>query len=216
MGKFVPTEFLHSLGRERITEVMLGDQTEREVSVLFTDIRDYTALSEGMSPEDNFKFVMDFHGRMGPVIYQNHGFINQYLGDAIMAIFPNKPEDALQAAIEMHQALILYNEDRKALDFPPLRIGTGFHTGPLIMGIIGDHKRMDAATISDTVNTASRIESLTKYYSAPILFTEDSLGQMGEIETAYIRYLGKVVVKGKKNPIGIYEHLRGMKKGLKS
>ncbi|HRI58572.1 MAG TPA: two-component regulator propeller domain-containing protein, partial [Saprospiraceae bacterium] len=87
-SKFVPNEFLRSLGRDNITEVLLGDHVEREVTVLFSDIRDYTTLSESMMPEENFNFVKAFNGRMGPVIQQHKGFVNQYLGDGIMAIFP--------------------------------------------------------------------------------------------------------------------------------
>ena len=86
-----------SLNRERITEVVLGDHTEEEVTILFSDIRDYTTLSETMTPEENFKFVNAFHGRMGPVIRKHEGFVNQYLGDAIMAILPKSPENALES-----------------------------------------------------------------------------------------------------------------------
>ena len=204
-GKFVPNEFLRSLGLNRITEVELGDQTEREVTVLFSDIRDYTSLSETMTPEENFKFVNAFNGRMGPIIKKHGGFVNQYLGDAIMAIFPGNPSDALIAAKEMQLCLIDYNLERISSGKLPLKMGIGLHTGPLIMGIIGDQNRMDAATISDTVNTTSRIESLTKYYGASILLSEDSLNIIESTDEFNFRYLGKVLVKGKKNPVGIYE-----------
>lgn len=208
-GRFVPNEFLHSLNRERITEVALGDHTELNVTVLFTDIRDYTGLAETMTPQENFKFVNAFHGRMGPIIKQNSGFINQYLGDAIMAIFPEGPEGALSAAIGMQHSLIEYNEHRLADGRQPIRIGAGLHSGPLIMGIIGDRNRMDAATIADTVNTASRIESLSKHYGTSILLSEDSVGQLKEKENFHLRYLGKVQVKGKKEPVGLYECFDG-------
>ncbi len=208
-GRFVPNEFLHSLNRDRITEVALGDHTEREVTVLFTDIRDYTTLAESMTPEENFNFVNAFHGRMGPIIQNNDGFINQYLGDAIMAIFPSGPENALKAAVEMQQRLIEYNKERLADQRPAIRIGIGLHTGPLIMGIIGDKNRMDAATIADTVNTASRIESLTKHYGTSILLSDDCMNQIENKEDFQVRYLGKVVVKGKKEPVGLYECFDG-------
>ncbi len=208
-GRFVPNEFLRFLNRDRITEVMLGDYTEREVTVLFLDIRDYTSLAETMTPEQCFKFVNAFHGRMGPIIKEHGGFINQFLGDAIMAIFPNKPENALRAAIAMQKQLTNYNVERHASGRTVIRIGVGLHTGALIMGIIGDQKRMDAATIADTVNTASRIESLTKYYGSSILLSENSLTQMLEETTFQVRYLGKVQVKGKKEPIGLYECFDG-------
>src|SRR5207249_1583755 len=167
--KFVPNEFIRSLGKDAITDVRLGDQVEKIVTVLFTDIRDFTTLSEKMTPEENFHFVSSFNARLGPIIRSNRGFINQYLGDSIMAIFPENPEDALHAAINMQRAIQELNKERIAKGLPVIKAGIGMHTGPLIMGITGDESRMDAATISDTVNTASRIESLTKYYKSPLL-----------------------------------------------
>ena len=204
-GRFVPNEFLHSINRERITEVLLGDYTEQEVTVLFTDIRDYTTLAETMTPEQNFKFVNAFHGRMGPIIRKHRGFVNQYLGDAIMAIFPVNPEDALLAAVEMQQGLADYNQERSVEGLLDIRMGVGLHTGSLIMGIIGDRNRMDAATIADTVNTASRIEGLTKYYGSSILLSQDAYERMDGRQKFQCRYFGKVLVKGKSEPVGLYE-----------
>ncbi|MCB9351457.1 MAG: response regulator [Lewinellaceae bacterium] len=208
-GKFVPYEFLQALGREAITEVRLGDQALREVTVFFSDIRGYTTLAETMSPSDNFRFVNALNGRLGPYIRSNQGFINQYLGDAIMAIFPREPVDALQAAVQMQETLQEYNRYRQKKNRRPIRLGMGIHTGPLIMGIIGDKKRMDAATISDTVNAASRVESLTKYYGVNILLTEESLQHIPNQEDCLLRYLGKVQVIGKKKPLGLYECFNG-------
>ncbi len=208
-GRFIPNEFIRSLGRSRITEVELGDFAERKVTVFFSDIRDYTTMAESMTPEENYRFVNAFNGRMGPIIKENHGFVNQYLGDAIMAIFPINPADALQAAIGMHLSLREYNKMRSPRGRAPVRVGMGLHTGSLIMGIIGDEQRMDAATISDTVNTASRIENLTKHYGTSILFSEDSLSGIEDRERFHYRYLGRVLVKGKKEPTGIYECFDG-------
>lgn len=206
-GRFVPNEFLHTLNHDRLTDVSLGDYQEREVTVMFTDIRGYTTLAEGMSPEDTFRFVNAFHGRMGPIIQQYQGFVNQYLGDGIMAIFPSDPALALQAAVDMQRALQAYNQERELTGRQAIKIGIGLHTGPLIMGIIGDQDRLDAATISDTVNTAARIESLTKHYGASILISEDSLYKMGDqaIHSFQLRNMGKVQMKGKKEPVELYE-----------
>lgn len=208
-GKFVPNAFLHSLNRNRLTEVLLGDHIEREVTVLFTDIRDYTTISEAMTPEETFMFVNDFNGRIGPLIQENHGFVNQYLGDGIMAIFPRRCQDALDAAIAIQTTIRQRNRGLRQAGQPPLRVGTGLHSGPLIMGITGDKNRMDATTIADTVNTSSRIESLTKYYGASILLSQDSLDRIEDTTAYNLRYLGKVVVKGKKDPIGLYECFNG-------
>jgi class 3 adenylate cyclase len=204
-AKFVPYEFIGSLGHKVITDVKLGDQIEKNVTVLFTDIRDYTSLSERMTPEENFQFVSSYNERMGPVIRNHNGFINQYLGDAIMALFPERAEKSLKAAIEMQQSIREFNALQRAMNRPTIKMGIGMHTGPLIMGITGDTDRLDATTISDAVNTASRIESLTKYYKADILLSENTVRQVHNPGNFHLRYLGKVQVKGRQSSIGIHE-----------
>ena len=106
----MPNEFIKSLGKDRITDVNLGDQAHKDVTVLFTDIRGYTTISEQMTPEENFSFINAYNLRMGPIIQDNNGFVNQYLGDAIMALFPSKPQDALTSAIEIQNKLSVYNK----------------------------------------------------------------------------------------------------------
>ena len=207
--KFVPNEFIRSLGKETLTDVKLGDQVEKIVTVLFTDIRDFTTLSENMTPEENFRFVSSFNARLGPVIRSNNGFINQYLGDSIMAIFPENPEDALRAAVGMQKAVHELNKERKEIGLPIIRAGIGMHTGSLIMGITGDEFRMDAATISDTVNTAARIESLTKYYKSPLLLSDHTLQYLNGQSNFHFRHLGSVRLKGKNNLLSIIECING-------
>ncbi|MEM9647368.1 MAG: ATP-binding protein [Bacteroidota bacterium] len=209
-SKFVPTEFVQSVGKESITEVKLGDHIQKNVTVLFSDIRDYTSLAETMTPEQNFKFVNAYVGRMGPIIKDNKGFVNQYLGDGIMAIFPKNAEDALDAAIEMQRTLALYNKRRvEEKGYKPLTVGMGLHTGPLVMGIIGDAKRNDPAVIADTVNSGARVEGVTKYYGANIIISEGCLKSMKDSSGFNFRYLGKVQVKGKQKAMGIYECIDG-------
>jgi len=207
--KFVPHEFIRSLGKETLTDVKLGDQVEKIVTVLFTDIRDFTTLSEKMTPEENFHFVSSFNARLGPVIRSNNGFINQYLGDSIMAIFPDNPEDALRAAVGMQKAVHELNKERKETGLTSIRAGIGMHTGSLIMGITGDEFRMDAATISDTVNTAARIESLTKYYKSPLLLSDHTLQYLNGQNNFNFRHLGSVKLKGKNNLLSIVECING-------
>lgn len=207
--KFVPFEFIKSLGKNKLTEVALGDQVEREVTVLFTDIRGFTGISENMTPTENFFFINSFNKRMGPIIRKNEGFIMQYLGDGFMALFPNGSQHALRASVEMHEALKEYNIQRAEKNRPEVKIGIGMQNGKLIMGITGDVERMDAAIISDTVNTAARIEGLSKYYGTSILLTDmcmDNLSDRGEFD---FRYLGPVKVQGKQKPIDLYECING-------
>ena len=206
-NKFVPSEFLRAIGRDSITDIRLGDYTNKNVTVLFSDIRGYTTLAEELTPEENFKFVNAHAGRMGPCIKRNQGFVNQYLGDAIMAIFPDSADSALKAAIEMQHILMAYNDERHLKGRKRIRVGIGFHSGPLIMGIIGDSERTDPATLADTVNVASRMEGLTKYFGSKILLSEESLQKLETPESFTFRYLGKVRVKGKKEAVGVYECL---------
>jgi adenylate cyclase len=110
--RFVPKEFLNFLGKESIIDIKLGDQVQKEMTVLFSDIRSFTTLSEQMTPEENFNFINSYLKRMNPIIEKNKGFIDKYIGDAIMALFARSPVDAIQAAIEMQKAILLYNQDR--------------------------------------------------------------------------------------------------------
>jgi len=208
-SKFVPTEFLKSVGKDTITDVVLGDHIEKNVTVLFSDIRDYTPLSEGMAPEQNFKFVNAYVGRMGPLIQKNNGFVNQYLGDGIMALFPQQASSALNAAIDMQKGISDYNKRRVKEGYIPISVGMGLHTGSLVMGIIGDTQRNDTAIIADTVNTASRMEGVTKYYGANIIISEDSFNTIENKSDYNFRYLGKIKVKGKNKVVGIYECFDG-------
>jgi class 3 adenylate cyclase len=207
--KFVPTEFIRSLGKDRLTEVSLGDLTEKEVSVLFVDIRGFTALSEKLSPKDNFLFINSFNKQMGPIIRENKGFIMQYLGDGFMALFPGGSQQALRASVQMHVALEEYNRDRMAKGRSAVKIGIGMQNGDLIMGITGDVERLDAAIISDTVNTASRIEGLSKHFGTSILITGSCRENLSHPEEFDFRYLGPVQVIGKQKPISLYECING-------
>lgn len=199
--RFVPHEFIKSLGHTNVLDVNLGDGVEKEVTVLFSDIRDYTSLSEKMTPKENFDFLNTYLGRMGPAIQKHNGFVNQYYGDGIMALFPEKAEDALLAAREMLQTLKEFNENREEA----LRIGIGLHTGQLMMGVIGDADRMDASVVADTVNTASRMEGLTKHYGTSIVLSEQTLSGVEEPDDYLVRFLGKVQVKGRKEAVNVHE-----------
>ncbi|HMV43262.1 MAG TPA: adenylate/guanylate cyclase domain-containing protein [Leptospiraceae bacterium] len=208
--RFVPKEFLSFLNRTSVLDIELGDQTQREMTVLFSDIRSFTTLSESMSPQENFNFINAYLSRMGPHVRQNQGFIDKYIGDAVMALFPNKPDDAINAGIEMQKEIILYNKNRTEKGLTPISIGIGIHTGNLMLGIIGETERMEGTVISDTVNLASRLEGLTKLYGITIMISEDTLLKVENIEIYKYRLLDNVVVKGKQNSIRVYQIFEGM------
>ncbi|HBB31682.1 MAG TPA: hypothetical protein DDZ80_23260 [Cyanobacteria bacterium UBA8803] len=204
-GRFVPHEFLRFLGHESIVDVRLGNQVQKDMSILFADIRNFTTLSEEMSPKQNFDFINSYLKRVGPIVRKHNGFIDKYIGDAIMALFPRAPEDGLQAAIEMQQHVALYNIQRQKFGKLPITIGVGLHTGSLMLGTIGEEQRMESTVISNAVNLASRLEGLTKTYGASIIISGHTLFRLeGKLNYNY-RFLGQVQVKGKKHLVPVFE-----------
>lgn len=204
-SRFVPWEFLDYLGEESIIDVELGDQVQLEMTTLFSDIRSFTTLSESMTPKENFDFINSYLSRVGPIIRQNHGFIDKYIGDAIMALFAESPENALRTAIEMHLEVKEYNKCRQSIGYLPIDIGVGLHTGWMMLGTVGEKKRMEGTVISDAVNLASRLEGLTKLYGARIIISEETLNKLPEKDLYPHRFLGQVKVKGKKTSVAIFE-----------
>lgn len=205
--KFVPTEFVTFLDKQSILDIRLGNQVQREMTVLFSDIRSFTSLSEELKPEENFNFINSYLNRMGPIVRKYGGFIDKYIGDAIMALFPNSANDAVNAAIEMQKEMATYNIHRKKTGYRPIEIGIGLHTGTLMLGIIGENKRMEGTVISDSVNLASRLETLTKVYSSAIIISESTFSKLDDLESYHFRMLGNVTVKGKKEEVAIFEIL---------
>ncbi len=203
-SRFVPHEFLKFLNKESIVDIQLGDNVEKEMTVLFADIRGFTSLSEKMTPSDNFNFINAYLKQMVPVIEQYHGFIDKYIGDAIMALFI-RADDAVQAAIAMFKRLSEYNLTRGRPGRPILNIGIGLNSGQLMLGTVGNPKRMEGTVISDAVNLASRIEDLTKIYHTPLLITENTYQQLSDPNQYKIRVIDRVAVRGKNEPVTIYE-----------
>ncbi|MCP9234860.1 AAA family ATPase [Lewinella sp. JB7] len=208
-SRFVPHTFLRTLGKESILDVRLGDQSHQRITVLFSDIRDYTRLSETLSPAENFNFLNAFLKRVAPAINEHDGFICQYFGDGIMALFLERPENALRAALHMQERLRTYNEERSRKGRQPIRIGVGMHTGTTMLGILGDAHHQQATVVSDTVNTASRLEGLTKFYYAEIIISQAVMDSLESHEDYHHRFLGKVQVKGKQTALPVYEVFNG-------
>ncbi|HNG98116.1 MAG TPA: 7TM diverse intracellular signaling domain-containing protein [Leptospiraceae bacterium] len=209
-ARFVPEQLLTFLGKDIITKVGLGDSVQKDMTILFSDIRAFTSISESLSPSENFGFINSYLETMGPIIRKHNGFIDKYIGDAIMALFPQKPSDAIDASIEMLEELHKLNVKRKAKGYSPISIGIGIHTGSQMLGIIGEKERMEGTVISDVVNTASRLEGLTKAYSTALLVSEDVLDGVADKDKYEFRFLDTVKVKGKNKAVRIFEILNGV------
>jgi two-component system sensor histidine kinase ChiS len=206
-SRFVPREFLQFLDKESIVEVELGDQVEQHMSVMFADIRDFTTLSEQMTPEENFHFINAFLSRMEPTIAENHGFIDKYIGDAIMALFSqgHGADDALRASVAMLERLQSYNLERESQGRSAIAIGIGINTGRLMLGTVGGQNRMDGTVISDTVNVAARIERMTRVYGVNLLISHHTFMQLEDANQYAMRVIDRVRMKGKSNFVSVYE-----------
>ncbi|MBU1880047.1 MAG: response regulator, partial [Chloroflexi bacterium] len=209
LERFVPREFLGFLGKNSITQVELGDQVQAEMTILFSDIRDFTPRSERLTPQQNFFFVNDYLGCVGPIIRQHHGLIDKYLGDGVMALFPGAADDAVLAAIAMQREVASHNCRLLERDEEPISIGVGLHTGRMMLGIIGEEQRWQGTVISDAVNLADRLEDLTKVYGVSIVVSEQTLARLHNPAQFNCRFLDRAQVKGKRELIPVFEILEG-------
>lgn len=203
--RFVPRKFLHLLGLNDIRKVELGQQVERKMTIVFSDIRDFTALSESMSPQQNFNFLNSYLMQMEPVIAAHGGIIDKYIGDAIMALFPDSPDAAVRGALAMLDKLDEYNSGRERAGYRPITIGIGINTGIVILGTVGGISRMDGTVIGDAVNLAARLERLTKDYRVPLLISEYTLYSLENPAPYSIRFLDRTHVRGKQDNQSVYE-----------
>jgi len=204
-GRFVPHDFLSLLEKPSIIEVKLGDNQAKNMTVLFADIRSFTALSEKMTPPENFAFINNYLGRVSPAIRKNNGFIDKYIGDAVMALFPTCPDDGVRAAIDMQKEVNLYNQQRQENALVPIAIGIGLHAGNLMLGTIGERERMESTVIADAVNLASRLEGLTKVYGSGILVSDAIIDRLDDREKYKYRFVDRVTVKGKTTAVSVFE-----------
>lgn len=204
--RFVPKDFLKILNKKNIADVELGDCVEKTMSVLFLDIRSFTTLSEQFSPVEIFNFFNTLMGYLEPGIIKNKGFIDKYIGDAILALFTS-PDNAVQAALDILTALDEFNDFRISVKLSAIGIGIGINTGSLVLGTVGYKDRIDCSVISDAVNIASRVESFTRAVNADLLIGEETYKQLQDKEIYECRLLGAIPLKGKTLPIKIYEVL---------
>jgi len=208
--RFIPEQYLEFLEKESITQVQLGDHVSAEMAVMFSDIRGFTSLSEKMSAQENFDFVNEYLKLVSPIIQKHEGFIVKFLGDGMMAIFPYGVDDAVRAGIDKARMVQRFNEQLKERGLPPITVGIGIHTGPMMVGMIGEEMRMQGDAFSDNVNLTSRIEGLNKFFGTSMIISEDTLRQLPQPVTFQMRYLGKALVKGRTTPLAMYEIYEGL------
>jgi adenylate cyclase len=206
-GKYMTATVLEHLLAGKVS---LGGES-LTVTILFTDIRSFTSISETMDPQQLVALLNEYFTEMVGIVMQEDGVVDKYIGDAIMAVFGApvpKPDDAVnavRAAVRMRHALHALNVRLEARGLPTLRTGIGIHTGEVVAGNIGSEKRMEYTVIGDAVNLASRLESSTKELGVDVLISEDTYAlTQHAIEARPVR---QIAVKGRQQPVLAYELL---------
>lgn len=205
LERFVPREFLRYLNKSSLDEISLGDHSAQRMTVLFSDIRSFSRISERLSPEETFRFINSYLERVMPSIRSHGGFVDKYLGDGVMALFPQDADAAVRCAVDMQRRISSFNQEQAGKWLEPVSAGVGIHSGLLMLGTIGENERMDGTVISDAVNLASRLEGLTKEYEIGIAVSEEIVEALTDRSAWKTRYLGKIGVKGKREHVSVFE-----------
>lgn len=205
--RFIPTEFMEYLQKSDITDLRLGDHVRKEMTIFFSDIRAFTRLSEDLTPEENFAFINSYLSRMVPLIRERGGFVDKYVGDGIMALFPDKQgaDQALRASLEMQKRMVEYNRHRASVGYRSIDMGIGIHTGTLMLGVVGVQDRMENTVISDAVNLSSRLQAIAKAFDIGVVISEQCFKSLDDAGQFKYRFIGKVRVKGKAAPVSCFE-----------
>jgi adenylate cyclase len=208
LGQYVDREVANRIVDQ---EESLGGE-KKEVSVFFTDVRNYTTLCEGLLPENVVGILNELFAMMGKVIARHNGCIVDFIGDAVLAVFgaprnnPNHVQDAVKTALEVQDGLDELNARWEKRGIPPLQIGVGIHMGEVLAGIVGSGQRKKFGVTGDTVNTGSRVEALNKEFGTSVLITRETLDRLnGKFA---VRRCGEVQVKGRDKPVEVFELLR--------
>lgn len=207
--RFVPQAFLNLIGKKDINDIRLGDQVEREMSIMFVDIRGFTTLAEKMTPAQVFAFLDSVLGGLAPIIRQHGGFIDKYLGDGFIALFPGSVQDALQAGIDIRRYMESFNRTREDQGLRMLNITIALHAGKLMLGTVGEPERMDGTVLGDAVNTTARLEEFAKRYDTTFMISDTICNGLPNREEYGIRHLGEFVLRGRRELLDVYEVFDG-------
>ncbi len=202
LSKFVPQQFFKLLKRTP-TSIQLGDQINRKMSVMFVDIRNLEKITDKMNHKEQFTLISTFLDRISPIITSYGGVIDKFIGDSAMAVFPRKPENAVNASLAI---LSLYYNNSILEGSQQIRPGIGIHYGQMTLGVIGNAERMENTVIGDAVNTAARMKSLTHRFDTDLIVSYEVLKNLFLKNDAFhIRSLGTLAVKGKREHTTIHE-----------
>ncbi|MEA2642259.1 MAG: adenylate cyclase [Chloroflexota bacterium] len=208
MGKYLSPAILTEVLRDP-DKLRLGGE-KREMTALFTDIRGFTSISEKLDPEALVKLLNEYLTEMTDIVHKWEGVLDKYMGDAIMAWWgaptdqPDHPYRACMTALEMRKELSVLHEGWAQTGVPKLEMGIGVNTGPMVYGNTGSKERFDFTVLGDAVNLASRLEGVNKEYGSNVIISQSTWDRVADRDLV-VRFLDMIEVKGKTEPVGIYE-----------
>lgn len=209
INRFIPEKVIKLLGRETLQDIKPGDVAELIATVAFIDIRNFTELSESMPPGEVVKFLNNWYGMLEPLITAHDGYIDKYVGDAVLAVFTGTADQALKCSKRIVEMVDLTHKDCEKPDTQRITVGIGLNSGVVAITALGSTNRLDVTVIGDTVNTAARLEALTKTYGVNILISEHTYIRLSNPGSFDLRFLDRMVARGKKIPLSVYEAFGG-------
>ncbi len=204
-SRFVPLRMLRALGRDNPADVMLGDQVQRHMTLLFLDVRGFTRIAEGLGPERTFSLLNRLFGELLPLVHAHGGIVDKFLGDGLLALF-DAPEGAVRASYGMLERLdALAASDGVP---PELDVGIGVHCGPTVLGVVGSEERFETTVVADSVNVAARLEHLTRDVGCRLVVSDDVFRRLPESLQQPAEPLGPQAVRGRCTPVTCFGLLR--------
>lgn len=207
--RFVPQPFLKVLGKKTVTQISLGEQTNRRMTMLVCNMREFSEFSKRLSTDENFRFINSFLKEFGPAIREYGGFTSRYLGPGLLSMFPDEPGEALKAAMKLRETLETYNRRRTNTGYEPIEIGISVHTADVMLGIIGEEQRLEGSVVSTAVELTLDLEKLSAKLGVNVLLTEDSLRAMPKLSQGAYRKLGAFQLGESMRTIELFDVFEG-------
>lgn len=207
--RFVPKQFLRRIAAQGVERIELGKAHSTRLTILFMDIRGFTALSETMTPQQVLNFLNAYYSRMEAVLHRHGGFIDKFQGDGVMALFEDEgglsgAERAVAAAVGIRHAMQAYNTQRASVGYQPIQMGVGVNTGEVIIGTVGSSDRMDSTVLGDAVNLAARLQELTKTMGHAVLVSEYTYQALPDVSCYAWTDVGEVAIRGRQHGVHLY------------
>jgi class 3 adenylate cyclase len=214
-SRFIPEQLLQALGRDNLIAIEAGDAVVREMTLLYSDIRGYTYIQEGLDPRHGISFLNEYLRHMEPPVVAHGGFVNSYVGDGMIAAFDRASDGALRAALAMRRTEREVTAERRVRGLEPVRTGIALHTGEVVVGTFGGVNQLRCGVVGDAVNLASRLEGLTRDYGA-LLISESARAGLEDPAAYDLRRVGTFRVVGRAAPVTVWEVFDEDEPGLRS